>query len=177
MFSQEERGRAVELYCSTSMTTQQVVEYLGYPTRQCLERWLQEDPRESPSRLSPLSKRVRAVRLCLRGLQQQVAAARLGVSAVLVWCIIGWRCIVQGGMAALQPKRGTTVTRNEKPGILPVPDDVGELHRRIEELELENALMRQVVDVAEERPGRQPEAPFEPGEDPAGPPAAPDVFT
>ncbi len=28
MFSQEERGRAVELYCSTSMTTQQVVEYL-----------------------------------------------------------------------------------------------------------------------------------------------------
>ncbi|WP_244924731.1 hypothetical protein [Bifidobacterium mongoliense] len=80
-------------------------------------------------------------------------------------------------MAELQPKRGTTVTRKEKPGILPVPDDIGELQRRIEELELENALMRQVVDVAEERPGRQPEAPFEPGEDPAVPPAAPDVFT
>ncbi len=65
----------------------------------------------------------------------------------------------------------------EKPGVHPVSDDVGELHRRIRELEPENALMRQVADVAEERPGRQPGAPFEPGEDQAGRPAAPDVFT
>ncbi|MEK0280201.1 hypothetical protein [Bifidobacterium mongoliense] len=35
----------------------------------------------------------------------------------------------------------------EKPGVHPVSDDVGELHRRIRELELENALMRQVVNV------------------------------
>ena len=65
----------------------------------------------------------------------------------------------------------------EKPGVHPVSDDVGELHRRIRELELEHALMRQVVNVAEERPGRQPGAPFEPGEDQADRPAAPDVFT
>ena len=36
----EERERAVELYFTTPMTTAQVVEHLGYPTRQCLERWL-----------------------------------------------------------------------------------------------------------------------------------------
>lgn len=35
----EERERAVELYFTTPMTTAQVVEHLGYPTRQCLERW------------------------------------------------------------------------------------------------------------------------------------------
>ena len=40
MFSLEERSRAVELYLTTPMTTAQVVECLGYPTRQCLERWL-----------------------------------------------------------------------------------------------------------------------------------------
>ena len=31
----EERERAVELYFTTSMSTKQVVEHLGYPTRQC----------------------------------------------------------------------------------------------------------------------------------------------
>ena len=33
MFSLEERSRAVELYLTTPMTTAQVVECLGYPTR------------------------------------------------------------------------------------------------------------------------------------------------
>ena len=41
----------------------------------------------------------------------------------------------------------------EKPGVHPVSDDVGELHRRIRELELENALMRQVVNVVKKDPG------------------------
>ena len=45
VFSREERERAVELYFTTSMSTKQVVEHLGYPTRQCLERWLHADPR------------------------------------------------------------------------------------------------------------------------------------
>ena len=40
MFSLEERSRAVALYLTTPMTTAQVVECPGYPTRQCLERWL-----------------------------------------------------------------------------------------------------------------------------------------
>ncbi|KFI71368.1 transposase family protein, partial [Bifidobacterium minimum] len=55
------------------MTTQQVAEHLGYPTRQCLERWLHEDPRYADAIAKPIipfSKRVRAVRLCLAGLQQ-----------------------------------------------------------------------------------------------------------
>lgn len=45
MFSLEERERAVELYFTTPMTTAQVVEHPGYPTRQCLERWLAMDSR------------------------------------------------------------------------------------------------------------------------------------
>ena len=45
MSGREERERAVELYFTTSMSTKQVVEHLGYPTRQCLERWLHADPR------------------------------------------------------------------------------------------------------------------------------------
>jgi hypothetical protein len=45
MSGPEERQRAVDLYSATPMTTAQVVRHLGYPTRQCLERWLAKDPR------------------------------------------------------------------------------------------------------------------------------------
>ena len=44
MLSSEERQRAVDLYSATPMTPAQVVEHLGYPTRQCLERWLAKNP-------------------------------------------------------------------------------------------------------------------------------------
>jgi transposase InsO family protein/transposase-like protein len=154
MFSQEERGRAVELYFSTDMTTQQVVDHLGYPTRQCLERWLHEDPRYSDAiakPIVPLRKRVRAVRLCLAGMQQKRAAVQLGVSAGAVH---HWMALYrEGGMAALQPRRRIAVAKEEKPTIRPVPDDVGGLRRRVAELELENALMREVVEVVKKDPG------------------------
>ena len=40
------------------------------------------------------------------------------------------------------------------------------LRRRVEELELENALMREVVEARRKRPWRRPAAPVEQGEDP-----------
>ena len=44
MSGPEERQRAVDLCLTTPMTTAQVVEHLGHPTRQCLERWPARDP-------------------------------------------------------------------------------------------------------------------------------------
>ena len=106
MFSREERERAVELYFSTPMSTKQVVEHLGYPTRQCLERWLRDDPRYAdavPKPPIPLGTRCRAVELCLSGMQQKQVATELGVSAGAVhhWM----RLYRAGGMAA--PETGT----------------------------------------------------------------------
>ena len=54
MFSPEERQRVVELYFTTPMTTAQVVRHLGYPTRQCLERWLAKDPRYAGHMAKPI---------------------------------------------------------------------------------------------------------------------------
>lgn len=54
VFSPEERRRAVEPCLTTSMTTAEVVEHLGYPTRQCLERWLARDPRYAGRMRSPI---------------------------------------------------------------------------------------------------------------------------
>lgn len=72
MFSPEERQRAVDLYFTTPMTTAQVVEYLGYPTRQCLERWLAKDPRYAghmAKPIIPLETRTKAIELVLGGMR------------------------------------------------------------------------------------------------------------
>ena len=71
VFSPEERKRAVELYLATSMTTAEVVEHLGYPTRQCLERCLAKDPRYAGrmrSPIIPLETRQKAIELVLGGI-------------------------------------------------------------------------------------------------------------
>ena len=73
----EERERAVGLYFTTSMTTAQVVEHLGYPTRQCLERRPAMDSRYAghmAKPIIPLETRRRAVELVLGGMQQKRAA-------------------------------------------------------------------------------------------------------
>ena len=58
----------------------------------------------------------------------------------------------------------------------PLGDDPDVLRRRIRELELENALMREAVRGRKKRPGRRLAAPVEPGEDDAGRPAEAEVF-
>ena len=90
MFSLEERERAVELYFTTPMTTAQVVEHLGYPTRQCLERWPAMDSRHAghmAKPIIPLETRRRAVELVPGGMQQKLAAKQLGAG---VGAVHGW---------------------------------------------------------------------------------------
>ena len=98
----EERERAVELYFTTPMTTAQVVEHLGYPTRQCLERWLAMDSRYAghmAKPIIPLETRRRAVGPVLGGMQQKQAAKQLGAG---VGAVHGWvRAYRKGGMAVV----------------------------------------------------------------------------
>ena len=105
MFSPEERERAVELYFTTPMTTAQVVRHLGYPTRQCLERWLAKDPRYAghmAKPIIPLETRTKAIELVLGGMQQKQAARQLGVS---IGAVHNWvKAYREGGMAALRPR-------------------------------------------------------------------------
>ena len=110
----EERERAVGLYFTTPMTTAQVVEHLGYPTRQCLERWLAMDSRYAghmAKPIIPLETRRRAVELVLGGMQQKQAAKQLGAG---VGAVHGWvRAYRKGGMAALQPKNRNAAQGNK----------------------------------------------------------------
>ena len=154
----EERERAVELYFTTPMTTAQVVEHLGYPTRQCLERWPAMDSRYAghmAKPIIPLETRRRAVEP-VPGSVQKRAAKQLGAG---VGAVHGWvRAYRKGGMAALQPKNRNSAQGNKPADSRRRPsaaddDDAEALRRRVEEPELENALMREVVEVAEKDPG------------------------
>lgn len=178
----EERERAVELYFTTPMTTAQVVEHLGYPTRQCLERWLAMDSRYAghmAKPIIPLETRRRAVELVLGGMQQKQAAKQLGAG---VGAVHGWvRAYRKGGMAALQPKNRNSAQGNKPADSRRRPsaaddDDAEALRRRVEEPEPENALMREVVEARRKRPRRRPAAPVEQGEDPVDRPVEAGVF-
>ena len=154
----EERERAVELYFTTPMTTAQVVEHLGYPTRQCLERWPAMDSRYAghmAKPIIPLETRLKAIEP-VPGSVQKRAAKQLGAG---VGAVHGWvRAYRKGGMAALQPKNRNAAQGNKPADSRRRPsaaddDDAEALRRRVEEPELENALMREVVEVAEKDPG------------------------
>ena len=160
MFSLEERERAVGLYFTTPMTTAQVVEHLGYPTRQCPERRLAKDPRYAghmAKPIIPLETRLKAIEP-VPGSVQKRAAKQLGAG---VGAVHGWvRAYRKGGMAALQPKNRNAAQGNKPADSRRRPsaadDDAEALRRRVEELELENALMREVAEVRRKRPRRRP---------------------
>ena len=178
MFSPEERQRAVDLYFATPMTAAQVVEHLGYPTRQCLERWLAKDPGYAghmAKPIIPLETRAKAIEPVpggMRGSGPPNRSARASERSAT-----GSRRIARAAWPRCGPKTGTPArpTSQRCDGIetpaTPRPRAAGSRSRN-----RGNALMREVVEVAEKRPGRRPAAPVEQGEDAADRPSAPDVF-
>lgn len=90
------------------------------------------------------------------------AAERLGagIEAVRNWV----KAYREGGMAALRPENRNAGQAN-RPAMRRDRDagDAEAPRRRVEEPELGNALMREVVEVAEKRPGSRPAAPVEQG--------------
>ncbi|KFI85075.1 IS3 family transposase [Bifidobacterium pullorum subsp. saeculare DSM 6531 = LMG 14934] len=113
MFSPEERQRAVDLYLTTPMTTAQVVEHLGHPTRQCLERWPAADSRYAGHMDRPIilmETRTKAIEPVPGGMWQKRAAERLGAVRNRV------KAYREGGMAALRPEN-RDAGRADKPAM------------------------------------------------------------
>ena len=137
----EERERAVGLYFTTPMTTAQVVEHPGYPTRRSLERWPAMDPwyaGHMAEPIIPLETRRRAVGPVPGGMRRKQAARELGAG---VGAVHGWvRAYRKGGMAALQPKNRNAAQGNKPADSRRRPsaaddDDAEALRRRVEEPE------------------------------------------
>lgn len=138
MFSPEERQRAVGLYSATPMTTAQVVEHLGHPTRQCLERWPAKDPGYAGHMAKPIilmETRAKAIEPVPGGMRQKRAAERLGAGVGTVRNRV--RAYREGDMAALRPENRDTgqadklaMRRDRSAGDAEAP------RRRVEEPEL-----------------------------------------
>ena len=99
MSGPEERQRAVDLYSATPMTTAQVVKHLGYPTRQCLERWLAKGPRYAghmAKPIIPLETGTKAIELVLGGMRG--SGPPNGSARASVRSITGSRRIVRAAL-------------------------------------------------------------------------------
>lgn len=155
MSGPEERQRAVDLCFTTPMTTAQVVEHLGHPTRQCLERWLAKDPRYAGHMAKPIipletgTKAIEPVPSGMRGSGPPNGSARASERSTT-----RSRRIARAVWPRCGPKTGTPAkpTSQRRDGIgTPAtrrPCAAGSRSRN-----RGNAVMREVAEVAEKDPG------------------------
>jgi transposase InsO family protein/transposase-like protein len=147
-FTDEEKERAIGLYFGTGKTLQEVVDELGYPTRQCLAIWLKSDPRyggDFRHGFYPISVKMEAIRLFRdKHMDPEDISKMLDIKCK--GSIYNWlRRYEDEGSGGLVPKK--RMPQERRRDIPDLPDDVDGLKSRCEELELENAIMREMLDV------------------------------
>jgi transposase InsO family protein/transposase-like protein len=153
-FTDAEKQRAKDLYFSEKLTTQGVVDRLGYPTRQNLERWLREDPRYGEAikhSFYPVELKTKAIEMYQTG-RYTVGEIAEHLSLPSPGSIYYWVYKVRDyGYEALIPqvKRANMPKRK----IPTPPDDPACLKRRCEELELDNAILQETIEILKKDPG------------------------
>lgn len=156
-FTGEEKQTAVDLYFEEGLTTEETVKQLGYPTRQNLERWLNRDPRYGKSfrhGFYPIQTKVQVVELYRSGKYTADELARefhIGsFASVLNWV----KQAGQSGYDGLIPKKGSAAM--PKPKVPSIPEDVDELKQRCVELEMNNAILRETIEILKKDPSVDP---------------------
>ncbi|OUO61940.1 hypothetical protein B5F74_01630 [Collinsella sp. An271] len=151
MFTPEEREAALELYDRLGSVPAVVAE-LGYPSERCLYGWIarRDGACARPRAVRyPAQEKAAAARRVLSGESCAAVAADVGASASAV---LRWRdAYAEGGIGALMAK-GDVVAPGPRADAGALPDDAGELKRMVLELQLENDLMRQVVELVKKDP-------------------------
>jgi transposase InsO family protein/transposase-like protein len=148
-YTDEEKERAISLYFSSGLTSQKVVDELRYPSRQNLELWLKKDTRYGDGNFRhgfyPIALKREAVRLRLEeGRALKDIASRLHVKnkvTVQKWVA---KFEEEGDMGLVPKKKSAS---QPEPDVPDMPDDIDGLKKRCEELELENAVMKEMLDV------------------------------
>ena len=144
MFSMEDRRRAVDLYFTEGMTIRKVIAELGYPSEGALVKWVREDPRYTGAcrRSYTLECKTNAARRALEGEPLARVARDAGCTPTSVY---QWmRRYRSEGILGLMDRRNAPMPAEPMPA---AGDDVEELRRQVEVLRLENAVMRETIDV------------------------------
>ena len=180
MYSKEQRGLAMDLWFEMlgTISMEEFVAELGWPSLSCLARWVAADPRHDPDRASyrskPMATKLDVVRRIAGGEPVARAARAAGIcdkSAANLY-----KMYAEGGTAALLPKatirkaamtaqkkqtqKKTRPAPYERPPAVPaeLPDDPAALKAIIGELQMDNAILREVLDVLKADPGCEPSA-------------------
>lgn len=188
MYSTDDRRFAVDLWFEMlgSMSMADFVDELGWPSATTLAKWVADDPRHDPDRpqyrSKPVLTKLELISKVSGGVPLGRAAREAGVSPGHAdWLV---RMYAEGGTAALLPKptvrarakmgndsgkreakgkgRAARPARPawEEPPAVPdeLPDDPAALKAIIGELQLSNAVLREVLDVlkAGARAGAEP---------------------
>ena len=177
-YSYRMKKDALDLWFSMGgeMSVDDFVAELGYPSGGCMRRWIRQDPRHDPDkaqyRSKPVLAKLEAIRRVSEGQSRARAGAAAGVDAstVAVWV----DRYARGGTAALLPRptlrREAGVAGRERgagrrpapamqaPPEVPaeLPDDPAALKALVRELQMDNALLREVLDVLKADPGCDP---------------------
>lgn len=174
MYSEEARREAVDLWFALypSISMDDFVAELGYPSRTTLSNWVGEDPRHDPDRAThrsrPILTRLEAIRRVAEGSSIGRAASECGVDRTMVNRDVD--AFAEGGTAALLPAplrrkmgargKGAARAAQEPPFMRAapqapdaLPDDPEALKAMVEELRMDNAILREVLDVLKADPG------------------------
>ena len=175
-YSEEKKAEALDLWFALEGTIplEEFVAELGYPSRTCLRGWIRADPRYDPDKPTYKSKTVltklEAIRRVAGGEPVARVGREIGATNVASWV----SRFAEGGTAALLPKprkrKGDAVAGRKKgegrrpapvmqrPPEVPaeLPDDPAALKAIIFELQMDNALLREVLDVLKADPGCDP---------------------
>lgn len=157
-FSETEKQRAIELYFTEDLTTQEVVDRLGYPTRQNLERWLRQDERYAERiahNFYPTALKIKAVEM-YQSKEYSVSEIAASLNLPSAGVVYYWmRKVREYGYEALLPKvEWANMPKRKKPV---TPEDFDALKKRCEELELKNLILQETIEVLKKDPGADPQ--------------------
>ena len=179
MYSKEKKAEALDLWFALAGTisVEDFVAELGYPSDSAMRLWIRDDPRHDPDkpqyRSRPVLTKLEAIRRVAEGEPACRVARGIGASDKLVSYWVDR--YAEGGTAALLPRptlrkgagmagRGKGAGRPPAPVMQAppaaargeLPDDPAALKAMVEELRMDNALLREVLDVLKADPGCDP---------------------
>lgn len=179
MYGRRMREEALDLWFAHigEMSVDDFVSELGYPSGTTMRLWIRDDPRHDPDKVQyrskPVLTKLEAIRRVAEGESASRVARDVGVGdgVVAYWA----DRYAEGGTAALLPRptlrKGAGMAGRRKGAGRPpapvmqapppaasgeLPDDPAALKAMVEELRMDNALLREVLDVLKADPGCNP---------------------
>lgn len=177
MYPRSDRRDALDLWFEMlgEMSVEDFVDELGWPSPSTMHKWIKGDPRYDPDKARydsrPVLAKLELIRKVSEGAACAKAAREVGVSDAQAYRIV--KAHAEGGTAVLLPKAATRARmrsmagkdrrpRERAPYLDPprvpaeLPDDPEALKAIIGELQMSNAVLREVLDVLKADPGCDP---------------------